>query len=146
MMMKDNCDFCVGVESWRLVNEDQHMRSFLSIQRLAKGHTLVTPKLHAEPPVHLSPQERDAILFEIERLQGAMIGRLAAGVDTWQKTRPEVAEGSNGTKMNHLHTHVIPSQPGDEVYDKGLIWTPDRFVPLTKEEAEEVLPILRKGL
>ena len=59
---------------------------------------------------------------EVERLRGAMLKMGYKGVDVFQKTRPEVAEGHNRTKMHHLHAHVVPSNPGDEIYERGLVW------------------------
>ena len=80
------------------------------------------------------------IFGEVQRIAKAM-GQIAAGVDTWTKARPQVPEG--GIKMDHTHAHVIPSNPGDEIYDTGVVWTPDRFRIPEDTEIEEMVALLK---
>jgi diadenosine tetraphosphate (Ap4A) HIT family hydrolase len=117
--------------------------SFLPNMRLTPGHTLVIPKRHIEPPGMLTAEEARAIMQEIERLRSRMLEKLGSGVDIWQKSRPDLPQGHNGTKVDHIHFHVLPSRPGTELYEKGIIWTFDHFSPTTEEEADEVIPLLR---
>lgn len=143
-MSQENCSFCDPVDlTWRLVSEDDVMRSFLANPRIIRGHTLVIPKRHIEPPEFLENNEAIGIFNEINRLQIAMLGRIAAGVDVFQKTRPEIPEGHNGTKMNHLHFHILPSNPGSDLYENSLVWGAKSHDQLATSEAEELLPILR---
>ena len=146
MSRPEDCPFCdPGEIGWRLIHEDEKVLSFLSNPRIVRGNALVVPRRHIEPPEPMTDQEMIAVFSETERLRSVMLGRLAfLGVDVFQKTRPQVAQGHNGTKVNHLHFHVLPSYPGTELYDTGVIWTPDRFSPLTREEAAELIPLLRK--
>jgi diadenosine tetraphosphate (Ap4A) HIT family hydrolase len=113
--------------------------------QLVRGHALVIPKRHVEPPETLTHEESSALLQEAERLRVCLLKHFGKGVDIWQKSRPYLPEGHNGTKVDHLHFHIIPSEPGNEIYDKGIIWTFDHFTPVTSEDIEEVIPLLRPG-
>lgn len=115
--------------------------SILSNPRLMPGHALVVPSRHVETPADLTAKEVTAIYTEAQRLTSTMLRSIAQGVDTWQKTRPEVPEGK--IKVDHLHVHVMPSNPGDELYDTQLRWTADKFSSLTRDEAKEMQAILR---
>ncbi len=145
MTSPENCIFCMTPPEVvdRIIYEDDLVRSFLSSPRLTKGHALVIPKRHVEPPETLTLDEAQAIREEAERLRQAMLDSFAEGVDFFEKTRPHVPEGHNGTKMNHLHIHVLPSNPNSEMYERGIIWTRDHFSQLTIEETDEMIPILQ---
>jgi len=114
---------------------------------MTEGHAIIVPRRHIEPGKDkLEDAEAVAIEHEIECLQSCMHGSIAmkGGVDIFQKTRIEVPEGYNGTKMDHWHIHVLPSKPGDELYGRGIRWgEPGRFLPLTPDEAARMQEILR---
>ena len=148
MTRPEQCPFCIPSEDirHRTIYEDDIIKSFLSKPRLTKGHVLISPKRHVAPPDSLTSQEKLATLDEIERLRLVMLAEIAQGVDVFQKSRPNVPEGTNGTKVDHIHFHVIPNNPGDELYDRGLLWTPDKFNPLDETEISQFIPILEKGI
>lgn len=147
MTATETCIFCnIPPEiDARIIYEDDLIRSFLSDPQLTRGHTLVVPIRHIEPPEPLKFEEAQAITTETERLRINMLNNLGRGVDIFQKSRPDIPEGHNGTKINHLHYHVLPSNPGDEMYDRGLMWTPDHFLPLNPDEMAELVPVLQRG-
>ena len=118
------------------------MTSFLSSPRLAKGHVLVIPNRHLETPCDLNDAETESIFREVRRLQARMLGEFALGVDQWQKTRLMVKE-SKEFKVSHVHFHLLPSNPGDEMYDKALVWKLDNFEELTAREMDEMVAFLR---
>jgi histidine triad (HIT) family protein len=142
MSTEADCPFCRPLPQSALVYENDLVVSFLPSMRLALGHALVVPKRHVEPPSTLTADEARAIMQEVERLRSRMLEHLGNGVDVWQKCRPDLPQGHNGTKVDHLHFHVVPSKPGAELYDRGIIWTFDHFSPTTEEEASEVIPLL----
>lgn len=142
--MSETCTFCSAQTlEWRTVHHDKLVRSFLSDPKLTRGHALVIPNRHVEPPDQLTNPESAAVIREAERLRAVMLGSFAVGVDVWQKTRQLISEGHNGTKMNHEHFHVLPSSPGDELYETGIVWSrPDNFSALTVPDAQEILEVL----
>ena len=144
-MAGEQCDLCdhKGYQA-RLINRNGHVTSFLSNPRLigASVHALVIPNRHLTPGMPLDRYERHARDTEIEILRALMLGPLSLkGADVWQKSRPD--EPETAIKRDHLHWHVIGSKPGDEVYDRGIIWTPDHFTGLTDEDIAKWLPALQ---
>jgi diadenosine tetraphosphate (Ap4A) HIT family hydrolase len=137
------CPFCQRLFSKTIIHENDLTVSFLPNLRLVRGHALVIPKRHVEPPELLTPEESVAIMQEIERLRLLMLEHFGPGVDVWQKSRPQLPQGHNGTKVDHIHFHVLPSDPDSEIYEKGIIWTFDHFSPTTEQEAGEVIPYLQ---
>ena len=107
------------------------------------GHVLIVPNRHVERPDELTDEETLAVYREAQRLITAMLGTFAKGVDTWQKTRPDMPEGK--IKVNHVHVHVLPSIPGDELYDTQLRWTADKFSPLPENDDKKILAILHSS-
>jgi histidine triad (HIT) family protein len=138
------CPFCIREFKGSIVREDDLFVSFLPNLQLVRGHTLIIPKRHIEPPDTLTDSEAVAIMHEVERLRSRMLERLGKGVDFWQKSRPDVPEGFNGTKVDHIHFHILPSSPGSEIYDKGIVWTLDRFAEPIGEDIQETISWLRQ--
>lgn len=144
--MNETCTFCSErTLEWRTIHHDKLVRSFLSDPKLAPGHSLVVPNRHVVPPESLTDEEKIAVFSEAERLRAAMLGSFAIGADWFQKTRPNVAQGHNGTKVDHWHLHVLPSNPGEELYETSLGWgVRSNFSPLLEREADEMLEVLRR--
>jgi len=90
---------------------------------MSKGHSLVVPRRHVVPGEDLlTTDEILAIEHETQRLERILLSLGYMGVDSFQKTRPLIPEGTNGTKMDHYHRHIIPSSPGLNLYDDGIAW------------------------
>lgn len=137
-----DCPFCKSGFGARILYEDSLIVSFIPSLQLARGHTLIIPKRHAEPPAPLTTEEAAAIMREVDRLRNLLLKHFGKGVDVWQKSRPFLPQGHNGTKVDHLHFHVIPSSPGDELYETGLVWTRNRFSRISEQDLREVMSLL----
>jgi histidine triad (HIT) family protein len=141
------CDLC-GIadrEPERVIHQTEQVTSFLSDKRLTPGHALVIPNAHVEVPWELSDEELRELHLEGDRLSIAMLGSFALGVERWLKTRPYVPEGE--IKRNHLHLHILPSSPGEPLYDPGVLWgNAAAWSPLVEKGKARMLALLRPPL
>lgn len=141
MMSSSECNFCEPSSfSERMISSNEHAISLLSSPRLVTGHSLVIPKRHSESLDDLSSDEVQAIHELISPIYRRLLGTIALGVDVWQKTRPSIDQ--DGVKMNHVHFHILPSNPGEEAYTEALRWSRDKFEPLSLNEQDAMLDIL----
>lgn len=141
-MSEKDCAFCETEKlAPRIIHEGKLFISFLSNPRIKAGHTLVIPRRHVEIPKELTSGEKLDIMNETTTLTEKILGGFAIGTDVWQKTRPNVDE--TGHKMNHLHYHVLPSNPGDELYDSALNWGNSNFETLTDDERDRMINLLK---
>jgi len=141
-MTVETCDFCdITTFEGRIIQDGPLVISVLSDPRLIDTtvHALVIPtRQHVTTPDQLAPEELLAMDLEVRRIRRLMLGSLTLmGVDDWTKTRPRMSETT--IKRDHVHRHVLGSQPGDPVYDTGIVWTPDRFTSLSAEYRERFL-------
>jgi histidine triad (HIT) family protein len=123
-----NCIFCKivngDIPSYK-VYEDEHNLAFLDVHPIAKGHTLVIPKQHADRLTGVRELESYAravgeVCLRIERGVSKHYNLFAAqGAKAWQT-------------VFHHHIHIIPRFGGEKAPD----W-PAR--DLSKEEAHELL-------
>lgn len=129
----------------RIIHETDLIVSFLSDPAISSGHSLIIPKRHIEPPEPLTKYEGQAIIEEGQRLELYMLGRLVCqGVDYFHKSRPQVPQGHNGTKVNHWHMHVIPSRTKTSLYEKGLAWgNKSIWHPLDNDDAQRYIEELK---
>ncbi|HIA92286.1 TPA: HIT domain-containing protein [Candidatus Saccharibacteria bacterium] len=125
----------------RIIRVGLTVISFLSDPKITEAHVLVVPRRHVEPPYSFANNETLEREHEISRLRRIMLRTGFDGVDVFQKSRPLVAQGHNGTKVDHYHWHVLPSRRGDELYESRLDWSQKQ--PLTEEDLEKWIPILR---
>jgi histidine triad (HIT) family protein len=114
-MGTQECIFC-KIASGQIpaikVYEDEVIVAFLDIGPVSDGHTLVLPRQHVEQ-VHSCPPE---LLGEIATRLGKIAGAVASATG---------ADGYNvlcnngraaGQIVDHLHFHIIPRRPGDDVF------------------------------
>jgi diadenosine tetraphosphate (Ap4A) HIT family hydrolase len=101
----------------------------------------VIPNRHVELPSELSPTEVAAISELINPIHARLLGSVALGVDIWQKSRPSVDQ--DGHKIDHVHFHILPSNPGTELYGEALNWRRSQFSPLEADERDWILMLLR---
>lgn len=141
LMPRRECAFCetTGIAE-RLISTNDLASAFLSSPRLMPGHTLVIPNRHVELPSELSPEETVAIFELIKLIHTKLLGSIALGVDIWQKSRPQVDQ--DGHKVDHVHFHILPSSPGEELYDEALNWRRSEFNSLAAEERDRILMLL----
>jgi len=141
-MSSKECVFCEpGHFADKLIATNELATAFLSTPRLTPGHTLVIPKRHVELPSELTSDETGAIFDLIGPIHAKLLGSIAVGVDIWQKTRPEVAQ--DGHKVDHVHFHILPSTPGEELYGEALNWRRPNFAPLGDNERLQMLGLLQ---
>jgi diadenosine tetraphosphate (Ap4A) HIT family hydrolase len=142
------CSFCNPDElAERLIHNDlSSVISVLSNPSALRFHTLIVPRRHVVPTRDvLTEEEILQTEFEKDRLIDLFRKMGFKGVDAFQKTRPEVPEGFSGIKMDHLHTHILPSNPGDEVYDRGFLWGDKKvFRLLDTDEMVDQLNTIRR--
>jgi histidine triad (HIT) family protein len=110
--MSDDCIFCsivAGDIPARTVRETEEILAFLDANPLARGHTLVIPKAHAE---HVGDLD-GGLATELFAAVTELTPRVQAAVD---------ADGANvgindgeaaGQEVPHVHVHIIPRFEGD---------------------------------
>jgi len=110
--MSDDCIFCsivAGDIPARTVHETDDVLAFLDANPLARGHTLVIPKAHAE---HVDDLDDD-LASELFAAVTDLTPRVQSAVD---------ADGANvgindgeaaGQEVPHVHVHIIPRFDGD---------------------------------
>ncbi len=119
------------------VYEDEHVLSFLDINPLARGHTLVIPKEPAETLDRLSDDSAAALGRVLPRICRAVIA--ATGVREYNVLENN---GSGAHQaVNHVHFHIIPKPNPRE--GLGVVW-PAR--PVDQADARELLEKVRAAL
>lgn len=109
------CVFCAivgGTAPGTRVYEDDTVVAFLDIRPIARGHTLVVPRKHAERLEDLDPDDGAAMFRAGHRIARAM-------------ARSDLATDGTNLVLNdgraafqtvfHPHLHVLPRWKGDRV-------------------------------
>lgn len=111
-MTEPGCIFCAivaGDAPSRQIHEDEHTVSFLDINPVTVGHSLVIPKRHATNIHDMPPEDMAAVAKASKVVAGMLTERLgsdgvnllhATGAAAWQT-------------VFHFHMHVIPRVEGD---------------------------------
>ncbi len=111
-MAEPGCIFCAivaGDAPARVVDETEHTLSFLDINPITVGHTLVIPKRHATDLHDIEPDDLAAVARSAKVVAARLTERLgtdgvnllhATGTAAWQT-------------VFHLHIHVLPRVEGD---------------------------------
>ncbi len=137
--MSVDCLFCriiAGEIPSYNVYEDEFAFAFLDINPIARGHTLVLPRVHVTKLAEL----------EGEALSGlaAALQRVAAGVE--KALEPEglnifINQGEvAGQVIPHLHAHIVPREKGDGVRFETPV------VKLAEEEFGKVSELISKTI
>jgi histidine triad (HIT) family protein len=104
------------------VYEDEHVLSFLDVNPLSEGHTLVIPKEPAETLDQLSDESSAAIGRVLPRICRAVIA--ATGVSTYNVLQ------NNGSGAHqavfHVHFHIIPKSDAGGL---GIGWGSRKLDP-----------------
>ena len=115
-----NCIFCKIVAGqipcFRLL-EDHETIAFMDINPVNPGHALAVAKGHWPTVDVIPPEVLAAVARSAQRVaQAAMRELKPAGVNLLQ------ANGAGaGQSVPHLHIHIMPRRPGDDV---SLNWEP----------------------
>jgi histidine triad (HIT) family protein len=139
--MAQDCIFCKIVDG-RIpatkVLEDDHSIAFLDIGPLAKGHTLLIPKAHAETMDQLSALQAGQMLANLPALVKAV--RQATdceGINILQNNGKVAHQ-----EVMHVHVHVIPRRAGDSF---KFNWPAMRDA-YSGDEAAELAEKIKAGL
>jgi len=108
------CLFCKLVKgelpSYKIYEDDQTF-AFLDISPMAKGHTMVIPKEHAQTFLDASESSVRAIAATIKKLAPSILKATGAtGFNILSNNHT-----SAGQFVEHLHVHIIPRSVGDGV-------------------------------
>lgn len=91
------------------VYEDDYVLAFLDIHPHAKGHTVVTPKVHRETPLEMSGEEWNYFSVGLRKALEKVEATLHPdGYDVGWNQKP-----AGGQVVPHLHVHIFPRFKGD---------------------------------
>jgi histidine triad (HIT) family protein len=137
-----DCPFCkIDAGKNRIIRMGKTVFVMFSDPRLVKGHLLVIPKRHLEKISELNGEERREVFETLVEFQEKILARLASGCDMRSNYRPFLNQSS--LKVDHLHFHLLPRESEDELYKKSMVFERGVFKELGKEEAEEILELLK---
>jgi len=109
--MKD-CIFCKiakkEIKSY-ILKENKFCLSFLDINPLTPGHTLVVPKKHKKSFSDLTFQEAKSLFSLVKSLMKRMREKLKVSSFTLGVNDGDLS----GQTIQHMHFHIIPRYPGD---------------------------------
>lgn len=108
----DSCIFCRIVQGSipaRRVWEDEHALAFLDAFPLARGHTLLVPKLHVARVEEMGDQQAKALFAAVHKLAGRVQKATGAGGVTIAINNGRDA----GQEVQHVHVHIVPRVKGD---------------------------------
>ena len=110
--MSDDCIFCSIVDGEipaRTVHETDEVLAFLDANPLARGHTLVIPKVHARHLGDLGAGLADAVFDAVADLTPRVQGVVDA-----DGANVGINDGAAaGQAVPHVHVHVVPRFEGD---------------------------------
>jgi histidine triad (HIT) family protein len=117
--MSEGCVFCKIIRKElpaSIVYEDDNVIAFLSNRPVNEGHTLVVPKKHYID-IYDIPEAKASYLFGITKriancVKEAMV---PSGIRIVQNNG--IAAGQ---VVFHLHIHVIPLTPRDDLHNSGV--------------------------
>lgn len=141
--MAEDCIFCEIVEetvpSWT-VYTDEHVRAFLDVNPLSRGHTVIIPTSHHETMADLPAAAGEALLTAFLRLVPAIEDAADADASTVGFNNGSAA----GQKIPHVHGHVIPRHHDDG--GGNLHTMMGQQVELPDDEFERVSEDIRAAL
>lgn len=137
-MPKADCPFCQPAE--HVLKENGFAYVLLSNPRKVAGHFLVIPKRHIEKPWEATPEEMADIFELIFFVQKKLTEKLSQGCFVRQNYMPFIKQ--NRVKIDHVHYHVIPRNPHDELYAKVEKHETILFTDLSESEREEMAGVL----
>jgi histidine triad (HIT) family protein len=106
-MISSNCIFCgviLGNLPSHILAEDRKAVAFLDAFPLAKGHTLVIPKVHYSKIQDMPEDHESAVFHLVHRVVGPI--ERAAHVNS---TTIAIHNGKEaGQEIEHVHAHIVP--------------------------------------
>ena len=111
------CPFCAiveGVESARVVFEDEISLAFLDARPLFPGHCLLIPRPHYETLADLPPDFIGPFFANAQLLTRAVESAMKSG-GSFVAINNRVSQS-----VMHLHVHIVPRRKRDGL--KGFFW------------------------
>ncbi|WP_042575540.1 HIT family protein [Rhodococcus sp. MEB064] len=131
------CDIVAGLSPAARVYEDDAVVAFLDIRPLARGHTLVVPRIHSSGLADLDAPSADAVFSAGRRIAGAL-RRSSIGADGVNLL---VNDGRAAMQtVFHHHMHVVPRWNGDKLRFAAQLLT------RRPHELDEVARVVREAL
>lgn len=107
-----DCIFCriiAGEIPSHRVFENEHAFAFLDINPLARGHTLVIPRRHADELRDLPPAELARVAEVVPLVADRVLRAVGAAAYNLLQNNGAVA----GQVVRHVHFHIIPRRADD---------------------------------
>jgi histidine triad (HIT) family protein len=117
------------IPAWK-VAESEHFLAFLDVNPLAKGHTLIVPKVETDYFFDLSDEEISGIMLFSKKVASAL-----------RSTLPCLRIGMSviGLEVPHAHVHLVPlNSMGDINFSNSRL-------NLSAEEMEAVAASIRSA-
>jgi len=117
------------IPAWK-VAESEHFLAFLDVNPLAKGHTLIVPKVETDYFFDLSDEEISGIMLFSKKVASAL-----------RSTLPCLRIGMSviGLEVPHAHIHLVPLK------NMGDINFSNSRLNLSAEEMEAVAASIRSA-
>lgn len=117
------------IPAWK-VAESEHFLAFLDVKPLAKGHTLIVPKLETDYFFDLSDEEISGIMLFSKKVASAL-----------HNTLPCLRIGMSviGLEVPHAHVHLVP------LNNMGDINFSNSRLNLSAEEMEAIAASIRSA-
>jgi len=122
------CDIISGQLPSYKVYEDDKIVSFLSINPVNPGHTLVITKNHYANLSEIPEEELAELIIIVKKVAAKLIAKL----NFTDYTISENNGASAGQSVPHFHFHIIPRFENDKLSD----WKHKEYLP---GEAEEII-------
>ena len=110
----DSCIFCkiiAGELPSHKLYEDEKTIAILDIFPIARGHTLIIPKVHSETLYDIQVEDAQAVGATVSRVTKAVKQVLKCdGVNVYQANEKIAMQ-----EIMHVHFHVIPRFEGDKI-------------------------------
>ena len=117
------------IPAWK-VAESEHFLAFLDVNPLAKGHTLIVPKLETDYFFDLSDEEISGIMLFSKKVASSL-----------RSTLPCLRIGMSviGLEVPHAHVHLVPLK------NMGDINFSNSRLNLSAEEMEAIAASIRSA-
>jgi histidine triad (HIT) family protein len=117
------------IPAWK-VAESEHFLAFLDVNPLAKGHTLIVPKVETDYFFDLSDEEISGIMLFSKKVASAL-----------RSTLPCLRIGMSviGLEVPHAHVHLVP------LNNMGDINFSNSRLNLSAEEMEAIAASIRSA-
>jgi histidine triad (HIT) family protein len=121
----------MGEMSSTKVYEDEKTIAILDINPIARGHTLIIPKVHSDTLYEIKVEDAEAVGATVSRVTKAVKKVLKCdGVNVYQGNEKAAMQ-----EIMHVHFHVIPRFLDDEIVfmaQKGKIEKEPDYTPELK--------------